>query len=323
MTPPPCTTEGCDGHTPDNAYICPRCCRKLERYLGDMPALLVELEITATRQARISDRSGPRSKRSEVYWRRAGATGDSIDDLATSMEALARSPFNWKAADDLYAARNALTSWVRIMEDESGRRCTADGPPPLGPHCWKCKHKSCWTIRTHDYIDEAAMCLWLIRQLEWFRQRREATEFYDEIKHLHAAILEAIDRSVPLIFAGACSTCRTIEPDGTILKINLYARLGAKTVRCHKCGSEYDTAARRDQMLADAWGMLFNAATIALAAASFGYETKVERIWKWKQRGLITPRGVDVNGYPTYRLGDILGKLQDDQRRREEKAGVA
>jgi len=323
VTAPPCTTDGCDGYTPDNAWLCPKCVRKLERMLGELPALMAELEITATRRARISDRSGPRSKRADVYWRRAGATGDSHDDLATSMEALARSPFNWKAADDLYAARNTLTGWVRVLIDEGAELL---GPVPVGPVCWtrpRCTHMTCWQVRTHEMLDETALTLWLMRQLPWFRRRREATEFYEEIKHLHGAILRAIDRSVPLIFAGSCSTCKTVEPDGTVLKVHLYARLGANTVRCHKCGSEYDMAARRDQMLDDAWGMLFNAATSALAAASFGYETKVERIWKWKERGLITPRGVDVNGYPTYRLGDILGKLQDDQRRREAKAGAA
>jgi len=323
MTAPPCTTDGCDGFCHDQAWICPRCVRKLERYLGDLPALMVELEITATRQSRISDRSGPRSKRSEVYWRRAGATGDTHDDLATSMEALARSPFNWKASDDLYAARNALTSWVRILVDEGAELL---GPVPVGPICWsrpRCTHMTCWQVRTHEMLDEAALCLWLLRQLDWFRSRREATEFYDDIKHLHGAILRAIDRSVPLIFAGSCTTCKTVEPDGTVLKINLYARLGANTVRCHKCGSEYDTAARRDQMLTDAWGMLFNSAGIALAAASFGYELKGERIRKWKQRGLITPRGMDADGNPTYRLGDIFDKLHADQARRDAKAGAA
>jgi hypothetical protein len=323
MTPPPCTTESCDGFCPDNAYLCGRCVRKVERYLGDLPALLAELEITATRRARISERAGPRSKKAEVYWRGSGSLGDGTDDLATSLEAFTRSPFNWKASDDLYAARNTLTSWVRIMEEESGRQCTVLGPVPLGPCCWKCKHKSCWTIRAHDHLDEAAMCLWLIRQLEWFRQRRDATEFYDEIHHLYRFVLRVIDRPDPLLFAGACDYCTHPGPDGEALKVNLYARLGAEKVACRECGVEYDVALRRGDMLADAEGMLFNAASIALAVAMFGADLKVERIRKWASRGSIVAHGVDHQGRPTYRLGDILDKLAGDAVRRAEKESVA
>ena len=58
-----CHVEGCGRPMPtgDNSTACPRCWNILERNLGQVPALVAELDTTISRQAAITLRNGPRS----------------------------------------------------------------------------------------------------------------------------------------------------------------------------------------------------------------------------------------------------------------------
>lgn len=280
----------------DSAYYCDDCLDMLARVLGDLPGLLRELEVTATRQARLGDTSGPRSRKVEVYWQHsASSVADEAD--ATSADALRRVPFHFWASDLLASARNQIVTWARIADEESDR------PLPSAAAA-----------------DEHGLCQYLIERLGWFRMRQESVELNDEFTWLRAKALRYIDRSAALLFAGSCDYCK--DEDGKKNQ-NLYARIGAVTITCSPCGTVYDVADRREQMLAEAEDMLFSATVMATAVVSFGERVTPHRIHVWADRGRIMARGLDVNGHPTYRVGDVLDKLYADQLRREAKAGVA
>lgn len=79
-----------------DGFICKLCGEQLERAIGDMPALLVELEITVTKQDKMG-RGGKRGK------------GDD-----------APLPFNWSASDAVWAINNTLTTWARHLASSRG-----------------------------------------------------------------------------------------------------------------------------------------------------------------------------------------------------------
>jgi len=141
----------------DSAFYCNDCLEQLGQRIGEMPALLRELEVTATRQAVIGSGDGGRKSAETAL------------------------PFNVNAADLLATARNTLTTWVRDA-CESG--CTV----PLAV-----------------VLDERALSLYLISALPWFRTRPEVTQLMDELTWLRSSVLQAIDRTAPLWFAGKCT----------------------------------------------------------------------------------------------------------------------
>jgi hypothetical protein len=81
----------------DQAFYCNDCLDNLSQIIGDMPSLLAELEVTATRQSVIGSGDGGRKSAETAL------------------------PFNVNAAELLATARNTLTTWVR---DASESGCT-------------------------------------------------------------------------------------------------------------------------------------------------------------------------------------------------------
>jgi hypothetical protein len=99
----PCQVEWCDRPVVEG-HICMACTTRLERALGDVPALWDELDIVLTRQARYNATEG-----------RPGAE-----------TALA---FNQRASDTGTALRNILNTWCRLIGDERGRQLPHDDHP--------------------------------------------------------------------------------------------------------------------------------------------------------------------------------------------------
>jgi hypothetical protein len=82
-----------------DAFVCAPCGRKLEKAIAEMPALVIELEVTATKQDRIST-GGKRGKGDE-----------------------APLPFNWSASDQLWAIWNTLSTWARHIAESRSVPC--------------------------------------------------------------------------------------------------------------------------------------------------------------------------------------------------------
>lgn len=105
MSSDPCAVEWCDRPVGDG-YTCQHCADRLERALGDIPALWGELDVVLTRQARYSDAEG-----------RGG-----------SEKAL---PFNPTASELGWVVRNTLATWCRLIGEERGKALPEDTPAAM------------------------------------------------------------------------------------------------------------------------------------------------------------------------------------------------
>lgn len=136
MSNDPCTVEWCDRPVGDG-YVCQHCADRLERALGDVPALWEELDTVLTRQARYSDPEG-----------RGGE------------KAL---PFNLKASDTGEALRGTLNTWCRLIAEERGKDLPEDHPAAVAR--WLLKHVT-W-LRHHragaDAVDEITSAVHKVR----------------------------------------------------------------------------------------------------------------------------------------------------------------
>lgn len=102
------TTCRCGQPTRDAAYVCETCADRLSRALGDVPALVDELEVTITKQRALPTEGGS----------------------AASETAL---PWHEKAADARRALHGLLAMWSRFCEEEHVRH-SSPRVRPLDEH---------------------------------------------------------------------------------------------------------------------------------------------------------------------------------------------
>lgn len=139
MTNPTCTIDWCDKPVVEG-HVCTDCSRRLERALGDIPALTEELDTVLTKQARYAD---------------AEARGGSEKAL----------PFNPAASELGWVLRNTLATWCRLIADERGKGLPGNDTPPamarwlLGHVEWLRHHRA-----GHEAVEEITSVVKQIRK---------------------------------------------------------------------------------------------------------------------------------------------------------------
>ncbi len=280
MTETTCAVDGC-GRPAHNATICVPCTDQLERDLGDVQAYTDELNLTLSRQTAGPARHGGRSAEKPL-------------------------PFSVAASEALRVLHSTLHGWVRVAVEEDD----ADWPTDTSP----------------------AMAALLMRRLSWLRQHQAADEAVDEVGSAVELARRTVDRPAERIYAGTCGSdiaaaapwsdadARTSPPEGARLGTcdqPLYGAPGRSTVSCPGCGTEHNVEDRRQQMMDELHDRLFTAGEIAMLStylappgADVGERQRTRALLnQWAVRGQIVPHGINMQGAPTYRFGDVIEKL--------------
>ena len=254
----------------DTALICSTCSHDLAKALGDVTFLAEQLDIRLTRQARVGAGNGSRSAETPLPF----------------------DPFASRIADEL---QNTLSTWARVLVE-------ADGEPIHGPTCATvCGHGTCGAIRRRRRPGNTLPALgrWLLARVGDLAHHEAGDEAKTDICAAVERAERAVDRTADRWYAGPCDDCGR----------DLYAQPSAGVVECWCCGAQYDVAERRAWLLAVAEDRLAPVALIARALPPLGHEVKADRLYKWHERGIITPHSVDLRGRPLFRVGDVLDAL--------------
>lgn len=255
--------------------------------LKAVPDLMRDLNITLAKLSRTAPADGP------------GGVPE-IDPV--------KMPFNIGAArarDDLHAI---LASWARLVSEE--RTTAVLNPGPAGgvthvPTPLTCKD------------NPTQISGWLLQYTGWLRRHPAAADALAEITDAVAAVERMIDVRPRLQYIGPC-TAIVDHPDGvhtTVCRADLYAKEDAATVTCRECGTEWDMWVRRTANLRAAADIVADPETISRALQSNGVPVSVERIYKWRQRGLLAPaRTNPKTGRSQYRFGDVHALFERMQK---------
>lgn len=326
-----------------DALLCTRCTAEVERALGEMPALLTELEITATRQDRGTGTALYAMRRTRLWHEALTADADASDVPAAALRSrdghktlpTTPWPLSWDAANLAWTVRNTLGTWARHLTETRGLQL--DMPPTItGPvHAW-CMHESCDQIRDGHRRD-VRITAWLMRNLDAIRLDEAAGEIHAAITSDRLEILAAIDRKDPDIYAGRCDATdvRTDLEAGVIRAVvgtcgaELYARFGDTEVKCGACGQLYDLAQRKQYLaerVDDEWARPH---VIANALTSLDEPVRPDTLRKWIERDekladraeppypLVLRVGTDDDGHALYRVGDVRARIAAMKERRE------
>lgn len=91
-----CSSPHCEYPTMSDSFICKICQQQLSRDLGDIPALIDDLNTTLARMDKLGSSGGRRGGESAL-------------------------PFKSPASEALYVIQHTVTGWVRVLHEDTGR----------------------------------------------------------------------------------------------------------------------------------------------------------------------------------------------------------
>ena len=322
MTSQP-TCDLCARPVGDTAYVCSPCADKMRADLLRIVDLAGEVEGAILKLVRYGGSGGGSGERPV--------------------------PFDDKRAERAAAVGNTISTWARHIAESRGLTVELpDKPKPVGPLCYHgqalpllnpakppCPHLSCVEIRTRRaHLGVAVAAAWLAEhdQLEWLRHQQEAAEAFGDLREAAREVERIVDRPRDRWYAGPCwgelpvDEGEAGEPERCM--VELYAAPGAKTVRCRECGNVYDAESRKQWLLDEARDALVHAELMARALTALGIEDVTPaRVRGMARHGRLMAKGTNQAGDPTYRVGDVLDVIEEQERieaervrRREEKA---
>jgi hypothetical protein len=289
---PNCLREQRDG------ILCSGCTSTLEYELGEVPAILADLDTTLAKQARL------------------GATGHG--GLASE-----RASFHDGARLAVDYLQNTLVTWARDVSGESwlpaaiGPATVRRSPDAVtaGPFCPTCRHRSCMALRLEERRPAppaSAQAAWfLLGHMPEIRRHPAVEQLVDEVIEGIRQARRATDRIADRQYLG---TCRATT-DGVTCTEELWAPPAAREVQCTVCGTEYVVAERRAWLLELAADRLVTVREAAQWVGAIGRIAVTEAAI----RGYIHRDRIAYRAPTTLRrirLGDLLDVVLDDAEKR-------
>ncbi len=185
--------------------------------------------------------------------------------------------------------RVTLVGWVLVMQE----RATIY----QGPVCERCRHLSC--VGMAEPKDEVGLlALWLLWRFQSLVRHAAAVEICEEIVERVQEARKAIDRRPDTVYAGRCDYCQT----------HMYGRVNRAMVICPnpECAIGVPLVDRRDQLMESMRDYLANSVQLSRLLSYLGRRVPDRTIRWWAGKGRIAAHGIDTDGHPMYRLGDVL-----------------
>lgn len=273
MTQTRCTT--CPRPAPDVSFGCPACGSDLAQRLDQLAAWLPEMETTIAKLDRIGS-GGPKAAGAEVPL-----------------------PYRPDVAEKRHAIRGELTTWARVVVEESGRK-----------------------LPGHGWVTSAALARYLGGSADFMRYRQEWPEFYAALRPLAGSAMFLIDRPEEKVYLGPCET--RDDATGAICRADVLARRDAAKGRCRACGTVHDVAESREWLLDSLEDVLARPVEIAGVLRGFGdRRVGYSTIAAYVASGQLVPHGQDGHGKDRFRIGDVLDLRYPNRHRVREGEALA
>lgn len=177
----------------------------------------------------------------------------------------------------------------------------------------------------------AVLAAWLSRQvMEHLRFMPDCDDYFSDIADKHRAVVRLWDNPPDEMFIGSCGALIEVEGgvDVTCTEA-VYAERGRASVKCRRCRSEHDVAARYGELLARCTDHLATLKEIAaLLAPIHGERVRLRKLNYYVDRGRLKAKGDrpewmsngSIRSVSVYRIGDISAIVAADIKAEEEAA---
>jgi len=260
------------------------CATRTRQYLGEVPAVLAELDLALSRQTSMPANAGVARCASETCTHEADEPG---------CVAGVRLVLDVRASDARVALEHVFMGWARVWLEELPEREAVLGPQCLRGLRWLCRHPSCWAAGLWRVrLDAEALLATTLGQarlleLSDFGSRPWGPGLAADIRDAVEEGWRAVDRPPDTVVVGRCA-CGA----------GLYAAVGAVRVRCRVCGTDSDVEDARAAGLAESRELLPAADLARVLGVPDG------TVRSWASRGALVRVRYDAAGRPLYRVKD-------------------
>ena len=268
MSHPVCLAPQCD-NPPHDGFLCSSCVATLRRDLSAVPYLLADLDITISKQDRLSD---------------SEKRASSERPLPLRLEPM-------EAKRDL---AETLANWVQHVVTQHNAVPPHD-IPAVAPYVNK--RGALVEQRTNRQV--LALAAWMVGHLGDVLIDPEAGNLADEIGYAVITAQRAVDKPLQLVYAGPCDECTT----------DLYAHPRKAEVACRGCDAVYDITSRRQWLLGQAEDQLLTATEMSRALPGLLQKPLTAAMIRGLAfRGRLTQHPPLPNRPkdPVYRVGDVI-----------------
>lgn len=308
---PTCHLPRCRQQVPPGMVVCGDCANGLALELLGVPSLVVALEEAIRKGLRFSSsRPRPLGRPGEDTLPPPPPRRSFLDRAFGPAEhdplAARALPFDEHASERRRLLLQTLTMWADAVAAAAGWTRPLDTP--------------------------VALSTFLVRQISWIRSWEQGPELVERVTGLIRTASRAVDRPPDLKYAGPCGA--TLVGDDGLAQIcaeEVYAVEGRPDAECRGCGAQYPVDERRSWLLSKVEDMLLPASEVAAAVRGLGVEVTAAMVRSWAHRRELVSKGVrrrlltdgGVSEQPLYRVGDVLQKVADVERRRAERNAKA
>ncbi|AOT24907.1 helix-turn-helix DNA binding protein [Mycobacterium phage Nazo] len=289
----------CEGRA--QLFLCLTHITALRNALNELPWWLERLDEAVVGQVRLGDpgRRGTKSHELDAYTGPDGAARLSQalrDGRFRRSAVLALGRVNPKASRLRDRIRGELAVWVRYLCEHRGAN------PPS-------------TVETQE------LARWLSKQVQTIAADENAKACHNAMVDLVDQIRATVNRPEPPEFCGPCQHVFTDEErdarrehqldDRAECRVQLYARRGARWVRCPECGTEHEVEALQEALLAEADEYSFSISDLSdFILPKLGIEIPRRTLQHWAKIGELVPSGFDANvaRYQLAHVRDVAGR---------------
>lgn len=283
-----CTVPHCTRPAPNSA-VCAWCTDDLEIALADTPALIEDLTIATTKQARFRSQGGKSgsAKTTSVEWAKIGGrylepttyTDGTYEAPASETARRVPVPYDRRAGRTWTQLSRAIVAAAKAVADRRGARLEVTDP-----------------VRLSRY---------LLAHIGVLTQHADAGALTAAVLIAAEKAHAVIDRPKDSIYIGICRTdhCRT----------PLHADPDSAWHECGTCHETYDVNTARNALLDKTHDALVTATELVDVAKTHGHKVTRKMIEGYVARGRIVARG-KRGRVAVYRVGDLLELLDEREK---------
>jgi hypothetical protein len=277
------TCRVCAQRPAGDAFLCAECVDDLSVNLGDVPALLADLEVLTSREARQSVRR-KKNRAEHTRWDDSLATDASgvAPGLMLAARGFNRVPFVPPASTVMAEIGTELTTTVRALTEARKMRA--------------------------PQTDHVGASRWLLVNVQTLAVDVHGPDFARNLAKLHARAMSIIDNEPEGIPLGPCD-----QPE---CRQAMFANPNERDHPCEKCGATYVVAdrleARRDRIRKSLLAVDEILRFVASDPKTFAVRVTEKQLARWINQGRLVLAGHRTDDEaPTYRAGDVADLAEE------------
>lgn len=265
----------CGSEARGDRFICQGCGDDLAKDLGDIPALIEQLDLDLSKQHGVQIGRG----------RGGSDPGDPEDERFPGSLTPKPLPYDLRASEALTDIRIVLIGWTRVLVEDRGQPWPAD--------------------------DTVSISRWLMCRVDIIRDHEAGDECIREVRGAVKKARRTLDRKRDLVYAGPCGVkdCQEHLYARPGAKSVACAECGA----IHDVNERRDWMidSIRDMLTTPAEA----ATLLTYFGLRHQRAQVRNLIAVWAKRKRLIPHGVNLNGDATYRFGEVLDMMVGEESR--------